>query len=187
MTNNTEINTENLLLRSLIMDDAEAIFKYRSDSIINKYQGWIPKTINDVYDFIKNRISPEIDIIDTWHQLVIINKETNRIIGDLGIHFIGSEKKLTEIGITLDKDLHGKGYATEAMKGTINHLFKDLDKHRIITSIDPKNIKSISLVERLGFRKEAHFKESILINGLWFDDLVYAILKDEWIKSQMYL
>jgi len=32
----------------------------------------------------------------------------------------------------------------------------------------------------LGFRKEAHFRESLLINGEWVDDLVYALLKDEW-------
>ncbi len=36
---------------------------------------------------------------------------------------------------------------------------------RIVASIDPRNTKSTKLVERIGFRKEAHFKESIRING----------------------
>jgi len=35
--------------------------------------------------------------------------------------------------------------------------------------------------ERLNFRKEAHFKESLLINGEWVDDIIYAILKKECI------
>ena len=65
MNNYIEINTARLLLRSLRKDDVEAIFNYRSDSIANQYQGWIPKTINDVNDFIKNRVSPVIDIVDT--------------------------------------------------------------------------------------------------------------------------
>ena len=78
------INTDRLLLRSIRPDDAIALFKYRSDAVINKYQGWIPKTIDDVYDFT------------------------------------------------------------------------DLDKHIIIAYIDPENIKSIALVERIGFRKDPY-------------------------------
>ncbi len=184
MTNNLEINSDRLLLRSIRLDDAEAIFKYRSDAIINQYQGWIPKTINDVCDFIKNRVSSTIDIFDTWYQLVIIKKENNELIGDVGIHFLDSDKYQAEIGCTLGKNQHGKGYATEALKETINYLINELNKRRIVTSIDPRNIKSIRMVERLGFRKEAHFKESIMMNGEWVDDLVYAILKDEWIKKR---
>jgi len=184
MTNNVEINTERLLLRSVKLDDAEAIFNYRSDSIENQYQGWIPKNIDDVYDFINNKVSSTIDLIDTWYQFVIIRNENNELIGDIGVHFIDSNKKQVEVGCTLDKNHQRKGYATEALKEMINYLFTEFNKHRIITSIDPRNIKSIGLVEHLGFRKEAHFKESILINGEWVDDVVYAILKDEWFEKR---
>jgi len=52
-----------------------------------------------------------------------------------------------------------------------------MGKHRLIASIDPGNINSAGLVEKLNFRKEAHFKESILSNGVWVDDVIYAILK----------
>ena len=178
-----KINTERLRLRSVRLDDAEVIFKYRSDSITNQYQGWIPESLNDVHSFI-NKVSPEINIVDTWYQFVIIKKENNELIGDIGIHFLDSDKKQVEIGCTLDKNQQGKGYATEALKETMNYLFNKLNKRRVIGSIDPKNMKSIELVERLGFRKEAHFRESILINGEWVDDLVYAILKNEWNKKK---
>ena len=79
MTNNSELHTERLVLRPIRLDDAEAIFKYRSDSTINKYQGWIPNTIDDVYDFIKNRVSSTIDQIGTWYQFVIIKKEKKEL------------------------------------------------------------------------------------------------------------
>ena len=124
------------------------------------------------------KISSEINIADTWFQFVIIDIIENDIIGDLGIHFLDDEQ--VEIGCTLEKKQHRKGYATEALKTVMDYLFNELNKHRIIGSIDPQNISSIRLVESLGFRKEAHFKESLLIYGEWVDDVVYAILKKEW-------
>ena len=49
--------------------------------------------------------------------------------------------------------------------------------HRIIASIDPRNVASIKLIECLGFRKEDHFKESYYLRGEWVDDLIYAKLR----------
>jgi len=93
---------------------------------------------------------------------------------------LDSDKEQVELGITLNSEFFGKGYAYEAMYEIINYLFYELNKYRIITSIDPGNIKSLKLVEKLGFRKEAHFKKSLKIRGEWVDDMVYAILKSEW-------
>jgi len=176
--NKVELKTERLILRPVEQNDAMAIFRYRSDAETNKYQGWIPKTIDDLGSFLK-RISPEINVADTWFQFVIIYGESSEIIGDLGIHFLDNEQ--AELGCTLKKSQHGKGYASEALKAVIDYLFTKLNKHRIIGSIDPRNTKSIKLLEGLGFRKEAHFKESLLINGAWHDDVVYAMLKKEWL------
>jgi len=183
MKNSIEIKTNRLLLRPVSLENADAIFKYRSDSITNKFQGWIPKTINDVYEFIKHRVASEIDVVGTWFQFTINLLENNKLIGDVGIHFFDFDKQQVEIGFTLDKNQHGKGYATECVTAMINFLIEKLNKRRIIASIDPGNVNSIKLVERLGFRKEAHFKESIFANGQWHDDLVYAILKNEWMKN----
>ena len=173
------IETERAFLRPIEKEDNEQVFSYRSDSETNKYQSWIPKTLNDVNEFISKNPS-EINKPETWFQLVIMEKSTNKIIGDIGIHFIDSDNFQSEIGCTLSKEYHGKGFATETIRATVDYLFRKLDKHRIVTSIDPQNINSIKLVERLGFRKEGHFKESLLIDGEWVDDIVYAILNREW-------
>ncbi|WP_245949177.1 GNAT family N-acetyltransferase [Lutibacter citreus] len=173
------IESKRIILRPLEPLDNTQIFKYRSDTETNKYQSWIPEKLKDVDEFI-SKLPMEFNKAETWSQLAIIEKRSNIVIGDIGIHFIGEDNLQSEIGITLSKNKQGKGFATEAMKATIDFLFKELNKHRIITSIDPENTRSIKLVERLGFRKEAHFKESLFINGEWVDDIIYAILYNEW-------
>jgi RimJ/RimL family protein N-acetyltransferase len=173
------LKTERTILRPIELKDNEEILKYRSDSETNKYQSWIPKDLEEVNQFI-NKNPNQFNIPNTWFQLVILKKDSNEIVGDVGIHFKGSDNMQCELGCTLKKEYHGRGYATEAVKVVIDHLFNKLNKHRIITSIDPENTSSIKLVEKLGFRKEAHFKKSIMINGEWVDDIIYAILKTEW-------
>jgi RimJ/RimL family protein N-acetyltransferase len=179
MNDKIELHTNRLILRGIDKKDAEAIFKYRSDEITNQFQGFIPKKLEDVYDFI-TKTTLEINVVGSWFQFVIVSKENGEIIGDIGTHFLDIENKQVEVGCTLAKSQHGKGFAVEGLKKVIGFLFDQLDKHRIIGSIDPNNFQSIKLMENLGFRKEAHFKESILINGKWIDDIVYAILKKEW-------
>jgi RimJ/RimL family protein N-acetyltransferase len=175
-----QLTSTRLIIRPINLNDSVSIFRYRSDAVANKYQGWIPKNLAETDDFIKNRVCPKINVPDTWFQFVMIIKDNNKLIGDLGVHFFPSDDFQAEVGITIDKQFQGLGYATEALETVITYLFLTLNKRRVIASIDPRNDKSINLVKRLGFRKEAHFKESILINGEWLDDLVFAILKSEW-------
>lgn len=171
--------TERLIIRPIELSDKVDVFEYRSDSETNKYQGWVPKKIEDVAEFI-GKTSNEINVPDTWFQYVILKKDTNKIIGDIGVYFQDEEGYQAEIGCTLNKHFHHKGYATEALKGVVDFLFIEQKKHRIVASIDPANNSSIRLVERLGFRKEAHFVKSLLIDGAWVDDMIYAILEEEW-------
>ena len=121
----------------------------------------------------------------SWRfQLVIIEKQSDKLIGDIGLHFFDVEHQQVEIGCTLDKNFQGKGFATEALAAVFDYLFQKLNKNRVITSIDPENKNSIRLVKRLGFRKEAHFVESIFMNGKWVDDLIYALLEKDWQKTK---
>lgn len=176
-----ELRTERLVLRPAQTSDAEMIFNYRSDAETNKYQGWIPESIHDVHVFLA-KIAPEIDTADTWYQFVLVKMDDSKIIGDLGIHFI--DDRQAEVGCTVAKAYQTKGYAKEALKSVMDYLFRKLNKHRIIASVDPQNKGSIRLVESLGFRKEAHFKESLFLNGEWVDDLVYALLQRELIHPR---
>ncbi|MBK1896603.1 GNAT family N-acetyltransferase [Chryseobacterium paridis] len=173
------LETERLVLRDLDVNDKEAIFEYRSDAETNQFQSWIPKTLEEVETFILNN-SKEFNQPESWYQLLITDKMTEEVIGDIGVHFIDSASKQVEFGITLNKKHHHKGYASEALTGLIELMFKELKKHRITASIDPDNASSMMLMERIGFRKEGHFIKSLYLNGIWVDDVIYALLQEEW-------
>lgn len=174
--------TERLILRPITFEDKQAILDYRPDEEANKYQGWIPNTLEDIEEFI-GKLSQKPNLPGSWFQMAIIEKESGELIGDLGIQFLQNDNQQVELGYTLNKNYQGKGYATEALKAVINYLFIDLQKHRITASSDPNNMPSIRVLEKLGFRKEAHFVESYYQDGKWVDDVVYAMLSREWIRT----
>lgn len=171
------IRTDRLLIRTLEMKDKEDFFKYRSMPEVYKYQSLRPKNISEIEEFINRNMAVCLNAANSWLQLAVCLNE-GQMIGDMGIHFLDDDQ--VEIGYTLSPEYQGNGYAQEAVKAVINYAFIDLKKHRIIASVDPDNIKSIQLLEKIGFRKEAHFIKSFHMNDQWYDDCIFALLEDEW-------
>ena len=103
------------------------------------------------------------------------------LIGDIGLHFLAPFQ--LELGYSLDPAYQGNGYATEAVRAILVSAFGAWDIHRMTASVDPENMPSVRLLERLGFRKEAHFIASFRVNGEWRDDCIYAMLRAEWLAK----
>jgi RimJ/RimL family protein N-acetyltransferase len=176
------ISTERCLIRKLERKDIAVLFSYRSLPVVYKYQSWKPKTLADAEAFVEKHLLSLENTPDTWLQLAICLHD-DCMIGDIGIHFLEDPDQV-EIGYTLSPEYQGKGYAIESMRALIDHLFGDLHKHRIEASVDPQNERSIALLDRLGFRKEAHFIENFRMDGEWRDDCRYALLQSEWQKRR---
>ena len=52
--------------------------------------------------------------------------------------------------------------------------------HRVTASCDGRNTPSMGLLERIGMRKEGVMIQSVWAKGEWTDDVLYAMLADEW-------
>ena len=72
------LDSGRLILRTTDSNDKTKIFAYRSDKETNKYQGWIPETIEDVETFI-GKIAKLINVPGSWFQFSIIEKESQKL------------------------------------------------------------------------------------------------------------
>ncbi len=173
-----QLTTARLLIRLLAQADAPALLAYHILPEVSKYQGWRPQSLVDAQDFIRECTQNPPDTPHTWLQFGMFLMD-GVLIGDVGIHFT-HDLRQPEIGITLAPAYEGQGYAAEASQAVLDYLFGTLKKHRVTASVDPRNRRSISLLERLGFRKEAHFVKSYWMDQDWCDDCIYAMLAEEW-------
>lgn len=177
------LETERLTIRSITIEDAPALFGYRQDRHVNRYQGWIPESLQDAYSFIQEKCFPYVDVEDTWHQVVVTLKESEQVIGDMALHFTGEGAHIVELGIAFDSDYHGKGYAREAMDRLLGFVFDHFRREKAMANIDPRNESSIRLFKKLGFTEEAHLKESSVIRGEKVDDVYFGLLREEYKAS----
>jgi RimJ/RimL family protein N-acetyltransferase len=175
-----DLITKRLVLRALQADDAETMFAYRSDPEIMRYQGWDAESLADVRDFIADNQRDEPYAPGTWRQFAIALRSDGAMIGDCGVHVPEDKPEQAEFGITLAHAFQGHGYAGEALRALLRVVFDTLGKHRVFASVDPRNLPSIALFERAGFRKEAHHVESLWLMGEWVDDVILAMLAREW-------
>lgn len=170
-----QIQTERLSLDPLELKHAPELLVYRSDPRVTTFQAFRPQTLAEAEAFIADT-AKQFNKANTWFQVGIFLSD--QLIGDIGIHFVESQE--IELGYTLAPSHQRQGFATEALRAVITHLFQALQKHRIRATLAPENTPSIALLKRLGFRQEAHYKQAYWNGQNWEDELVFALLRSEW-------
>lgn len=175
-----EFLTPRLRLDRLAPADAAALFAYRGDDAVARYQGWKPAGLSDAEAFIARQTEQSFAAPDSWFQLAVRERDSAALIGDLGIHFPADKDGPIEFGVSLRPERQGLGYAREAMSTMLGVAFGEWGYRRAVGSVDPRNVASIALLRSLGFRQEAHHVESYLFRGEWVDDVIFAILAREW-------
>jgi aminoglycoside 6'-N-acetyltransferase len=176
-----ELQTARLLLRPFVPSDASIFAAYRSDPEVARYQGWeAPFEVPQARAFIASMEQVVPGTPGAWYQLAICLRETGELVGDCAFRVLADEARQGEIGFTLARPHQGHGYATEAVKGLLGHLFGALKLHRVRAICDVENPASARVLERVGFRCEGQFRENAWFKGHWSSEYLYAILSREW-------
>ncbi|GAB2185215.1 GNAT family N-acetyltransferase [Roseibium sp. LAB1] len=176
--------TDRLVLRPMEACDAEALHAYQSLPEVARYQFWEPRSLEK----IRKKLTEwtEMRRLDGEGTLAfaVESKENGALIGDVSLRVTNVEARQGTIGFTLNPQYQGRGYATEAGRALLCMGFEDLNLHRIFASCDARNDGSWGVMERLGMRREAHFREHALFKGGWDEEFFYALLEDEWREQQ---
>lgn len=180
----TRIESERLILRRFEDSDLTSFVAYRNDPEVARYQSWDSCNEREARAFIRGMGAARVGVPGKWFQFAIESKETGELIGDCALRVNKHEPYRAEIGFTLAREYHGKGFASEAVSHVLDYAFGALGLHRIIAIADCRNAPSWALLERLGMRREGHFVENSWFKGGWADEYLYAILRHEWLSKR---
>lgn len=182
------IETERLILRPFLFEDADDVYEYLHKPAVNCFQCMKLETIDDAKKEMLNRIG------ETEYYFAIVLKENNKVIGEIDAfpengdcHGDDADVKDTFSPCwMLNEKYQNKGYAFEAAKAFFDYLFKEKGARRIYAFTEDYNLPSQHLCEKLGMRQEGLFKEFISFvknpdgTPRYENTYQYAILKKEW-------
>jgi RimJ/RimL family protein N-acetyltransferase len=86
-----------------------------------------------------------------------------------------------EIGWRFNVERWGNGYVTEAASIVLDHAFNSVKLQKVVADINPLNVSSINVAERLGMR---HVEDRIINNER---SKSYQVKRSSYLKSNKYL
>ena len=172
------LESERLVYREFKIKDATEIFAIRSNNLVMQFMDSNRhESINDSEEFVLNNITSYKEKKGFFW--AIIEKSTDQFIGDFSFWRLDRVNARAEIGYSLKSDFWGNGYMKEAMHTLIRFGFKELKLHSFEANINPNNEASRNVLRRIGFKKEAYFRENYFYNGNFLDSEIHSLLEKD--------
>jgi RimJ/RimL family protein N-acetyltransferase len=180
----TTYRTERLLLRRFAAQDLDPLLAIYSRGDVARYLYQGPRPEPEVRDLLDKKIAARAirrrgDVLS----LAVVLQATGELAGDCVLQWLDNEHRQGEIGFVVHPDHQGRGYATEAARVLLRIAFEHLELHRVAGRLEARNSASERVLQKLGMRREAHFVENEFLKDEWQSELIYAILRTEWLAA----
>lgn len=170
-----EIRPRRLLLRAFRESDYDDLFEFLSRLRDDEFEGYPGITYENGREHLNYRLgSKEFYAVEL--------PDSGKVIGN--VYCGRRDHEAREVGYIINRDYQRRGYAAEALSAVIARAFLE-GAHRVFAECDPRNVASRRLLERVGLRREAHFRQNIYFHTasdgapVWKDTYVYAALASD--------
>lgn len=170
------LETERLILRTVVYDDASAIFDYCKDEETTRYVRFKRHvTIEDTYEQLEKTFLNR-DPKKRLDAFAIVDKKSGRMIGTVDASEF-KDNNSVELGYMIHKDFWNKGVMTEAVSCVARWLILEKDLHRIELTHNIENEASKKVALKCGFVFEGIRRAYRLVDGEYIDLPFYSLLK----------
>ncbi|MCY0969992.1 GNAT family N-acetyltransferase [Chryseobacterium wangxinyae] len=153
------LETERLILREILQEDAEAFFAMDSNPEVVKYVGIKPLT--DISQSVKMIESIRNQYIENGiGRWAVVRKEDKKMVGWSGLKLIkeiNNHQNIYDLGYRFTPEYWGKGYATETSIAVLNYAFNEMKLNNVFAYADVENYASNHVLKKLGFEEKDTF------------------------------
>jgi len=128
-----------------------------------------------------------------WIQSILsMRPETNfaidvssEAVGGIGFELkTDVERYSAEVGYWLGEEFWGQGICTSALKAATPYALEVYPLNRIFATPFSKNLASIRVLEKAGYRREGIMRQSAFKDGRFLDEVLYAFVVEDWTPSK---
>jgi ribosomal-protein-alanine N-acetyltransferase len=173
------LTTARLVLRDLRPEDAPDVFRFRSDAeeqYFNSEPLRAPAEALALIEELRADYAARRGI-----QWAVTLAGEGRVVGLMGFNAWERGHRRADLGYDLARPLWGRGYGREAVAAIVRFGFERMALNRIEAFTIADNVRSVRLLERLGFRREGLRRELTLeADGRFHDGTIYGLLRREY-------
>lgn len=107
----------------------------------------------------------------------------DQLIGACGIYEIDQHNRNADIGYWLLPDYWHQGIMQSCLQRILHYGFHERGLHRIEAEVEPDNIASIKLIQKLGFHLEGKRRQVALRQHSFTDLNIYGLLSVEFVSQ----
>ena len=175
-----DLRLDRLRLRDWQEADWPQAHAYGSDPEVVRYMDWGPNTEDETRAFVRAAQQAAQSSPRSHYDLAVVLAETGEVVGGCRLWIESARHREASIGYSLARAHWGHGYGTELARGLLRFGFDSLAMHRIWAIVEPENVASAHVLEKLGFQREGRLRDHRHAKGRWRDSVLYAILEREW-------
>ncbi|OAN43718.1 NTP pyrophosphohydrolase [Magnetospirillum moscoviense] len=174
----TALATARLRLRPFTHTDAPRLAAVLDDWDMAKYTANIPHPYHetDAHAFIL--LQEQRRQLGQGAGLALERTTDKQVIGAIG--FTMDPDGSAELGYWVAREAWGQGYATEALRRLIRHLFADLGIARLWAMVHPDNPASKTVLGKAGFLPDGHSQCAVASRGCSVVSPRFALTADQW-------
>lgn len=175
------LETERLVLRPLAPGDAAAIVRLAGDWRVAAPIATIPHPYSPdmAREFIRGAQQKARQ--GSEFAFALTQGPERELIGVISLR--PRQGYSAEVGYWIGVPFWGQGYMTEALRAIIRHSFCDLGLQRVHAWHIGGNPASGRVMQKAGMRYEARLRQHVLHRGEAEDQVIYGLLRDEYLAG----
>ena len=178
------VKTDRLVLRPFERSDIDCLLAYHTLPSMQRYVFSRTRDADEVEGALKiMRGHVSLQRPGDTLTLAMVRKGDKALIGHVSLQWSDATAGQAEIRFCINPVYSGQGFCREAISAMLDIAFDHFRIHRVFIRSDGRNHNSIKLMQQLGMRLEAHYREHALFQGEWDEELHFAILDREWLRS----
>ena len=168
------IETPRLILRRLANYDAPVLHEMLSDAETMRFWSTVPHVeLAETEAWVADSMAATAR--GDAHDFAVLRD--GRLVGRVAF-WMG-----TEIGFLFHRDVWGQGIAREAVDALLRHGFEALQFASVRADVDPANLRSLTLLERLGFKRTGYAERTFKIGENWVDSVYLELNAADFVAA----
>ena len=170
---------DDFYLRALKESDLDGRWaQWLNDPEVTRFQGKgiYPNSLEGQRRYYQSVIDSRTDVV-----LAVVDRSSDRHIGNVGLHQIDYVSRTAILGIVIgEKDAWGRGIGARAWRAITAYGFSVLNLHKICATMMEGNEKSLKCALASGYEVEGRQKKQHFKNGTYLDLIHVGVLRENW-------